>query len=304
VAFTGLGLNNSEHRKNDVVAVVEKNQLPVASGRPLRVVAFMYSYNEADIIVPSLQRLINQGIEVYLIDNWSTDSTYDLAKQFEGRGLVGLERFPKQGPAQYFNLRDLLGRIEVLAREVDADWFIHNDVDLVQVPPWVGVSLKEGIRRVDDAGYNAIDHTVIVFHPVDNNYPPGTDFEAYFRYFDFGKRPGHFLQIKAWKNLRRTIFLADFGDHEVQFEGRRVYPYKFLMKHYPVRSQEHGERKIFADRIPRWNPKERANGWHIQYDDLKSGHVFLRSTSDLMFYDEVKFNEKFLIERLSGIGIL
>ena len=82
-----------------------------------------------------------------------------------------------------------------------------------------------------------------------------------------------------------------------------MFPYKFLLLHYPVRSQEHGERKVFRDRQSRWNEQERARGWHSQYDAFASGHRFVRAARDLVEYDG-DFDRRYLVERLSGIGIV
>ena len=78
---------------------------------------------------------------------------------------------------------------------------------------------------VDNTGFNAIDHTVVNFHPVDDGFIDGSDFEKHFKYFDFGKKPTHFMQIHAWKNLGKPVSLVASGGHQVSFEGRHVYPY-------------------------------------------------------------------------------
>ena len=51
--------------------------------------------------------------------------------------------------------------------------------------------------------------------------------------------------------------------------------YKFLLKHYPIRSQEHGQLKILAQRRQRWAPEERARGWHVQYDHIDDSTSFV-----------------------------
>ena len=48
----------------------------------------MHAYNEEDIVIPVLKHLIDQGIEIYFVDNWSTDKTYELAQLFLDRGLL------------------------------------------------------------------------------------------------------------------------------------------------------------------------------------------------------------------------
>jgi hypothetical protein len=185
---------------------------------------------------------------------------------------------------------------------LQADWFIYQDVDEIRVSPWNNMNLKEAIYTVDRMGYNAIDHTVIVFEPVNNGFSQDLDFEEYFKYFHFGKRPGHFSQIKNWKNLKTTDIVL--SGHSVQFKKRRVFPYKFLLKHYPIRSQSHGERKIFAERKARFPPEERKKGLHIQYDMYEPGCSFLVDPKFLIRFEKEKFNAEFLIERLSGIGVI
>jgi hypothetical protein len=82
-----------------------------------------------------------------------------------------------------------------------------------------------------------------------------------------------------------------------------VYPYKFLLKHYPIRSHAHGERKVLRERIARWNQTERALGWHQQYDDMCHTRQFVRRAGGLIEFDARAFHERYLLERLSGAGI-
>jgi hypothetical protein len=108
----------------------------------------------------------------------------------------------------------------------------------------------------------------------------------------------------TWKDFGQSISLARSGSHEIRFKGRKVYPYKFLLKHYLYRSQEHGEKKVFRERKSRYNPIEKMAGWHTHYDEMKEGQVFIRNPSELTFFEESHFNRTYLIERLSGIGII
>lgn len=256
-----------------------------------RVVALMSAYNEEDIIVPCLQYLIKQGLEVYLIDNWSTDSTVELASEFLGKGLLAIEKFPQHRPPTHYVWEKILSRIEQLSEEIEADWFVFQDVDEIRTSPWQGSSLRDAIRKVDREGFNCIDHTVITFYPIDNAFSAGEDFEGYFRYFEFSDKPGQFIEIKAWKNLGRRISLSKSGGHEVRFRGRRTYPFRFLLKHYPIRSQAHGEKKIFSERKPRWHAQEKAKGWHTHYDHIDKGHSFLRRPDELKLFDASALGE-------------
>jgi hypothetical protein len=277
-----------------------------AAGAPpadFSVVAFVTAFNEADLIASTIDRLYSEGAAVYLIDNWSTDGTWEIAQRRLGRGLIGAERFPADGPPRFYEWRHLLWRVEELAATTRADWFVHVDADEQRRSAWPGVSLRTALWRVEQRGFNAVDHTVLTFPPVDDGFRPGSDPERHFRHFEFGRNIGHLVQIKTWKRTRERVDLASTGGHDVSFEGRRLFPYNFLSKHYPVRSQAHGERKIFGERQSRWSPEERAAGWHVQYDHLRPGHSFLRDPAGLEQYDEDDFARRYVVERLSRIGI-
>jgi hypothetical protein len=300
VAFEGAHLTSGLPRTR--IAILNRSGPAWVSPPPeFRVVALMPVYNEEDIIVPSVRRLTSEGVYVQVLDNWSTDGSIDLVEGLNDPFVLPVVKHPADGPDRYFNWRGILGAMEELQGRLEADWFILHDTDEIREGPWEGVGLRESLYRVEQAGFNAVDHTVIVFHPVDNDYQAGSDFGEHFRSFEFGDRPGHFLQVKAWMNTGVLVSLAEAGGHEARFDGSRVYPYKFLLRHYPVRSQEHGERKIFRERQERWDPAEREIGWHTQYDHMLQDHSFLKSPNELIPF--AGFYETFLLERLTGAGL-
>jgi hypothetical protein len=251
-----------------------------------RVVAVISAFNEEDIISAVIGHLVENGIDVYLIDNHSTDDTVKEASQWLGRGLLQIERFPPSLPSGYetpgpFDWSGILRRKEELATELSADWLIHHDADEIRESPWPGLTLKEAIHWVDTLGYNCIDFQVLNFHPVDDKFQRGDDPRNYFTFFengaDFDK-----VQLKCWKVGKTHASLVPSGGHEVRFEGRRVFPISFLLRHYPIRGQRHGLKKVFAERKKRFLESERSKGWHVQYDQIKEENPdFLRDPATL-----------------------
>lgn len=251
-----------------------------------RVLAIISAFNEGDVISPVLDHLIANGIDVYLIDNHSTDDTVEQARRSLGKGLLRIETFPaEEGNADHFDWAAILRRKEELAKELAADWFIHHDADEIREAPWPGVRLRDAIRWVDTLGYNCIDFRVLNFPPVDDGFRQGMDPKSYFRYW---QEPGEFdeVQIKAWKSGPAPIALAPWGGHQVRFRDRKVFPIQFLLRHYPIRSQSHGERKVFAERKNRFLDQERVKGWHVQYDGYTPGHSFLGEPYHLKLFDK------------------
>ena len=302
--FIGVTAGNlGDGTKRSILAVLRRlgTEEWVSAPSGFRVLAVMCAYNEEDVIESALQYLTAQGIEVHLVDNWSTDRTVERAQAFLGRGLTRITKFPASGPSSTYDWHTLLSHVEEIGLTAEADWIIHHDADEIRESPWPGVRLREAIYRVDREGFNAIDHTCVVFHPTgDRAEDPASLFT--YKHFEFGKRPGHFSQTKAWKRQPVRVHLADSGGHVVEFPGRRTYPYKFLLRHYPIRSQEHGTSKILHDRQLRWNQLERQRGWHVQYDHIDGNHNFLRDPSELIEFKPDSFPTEYLMERLSGIG--
>jgi glycosyltransferase involved in cell wall biosynthesis len=285
------------------IAIVDR-AVPPAAAAPssLRVLAVMTAYNEADIIGPSIEGLLAAGLAIHVIDNWSTDGTYEIAERYLGSGSVEIERFP-DAPTPTYDWAPLLRRVETIAAGARVDWAIHNDADERRTGPWPDVSLRDAIWRVQGSGFNAIDHTRLDYRPIDNGFVPGSDFVGYFRHFEFGTTPDLRRLVKAWRNTGQPVDLAGTAGHEASFGGRRPFPYRFLLHHYPVRSQAHGERKVLRERQARWNASERAKGWHVHYDAIAAGHSFVRPAGELIEFVGGRTERDLLVPIISGIGL-
>jgi SAM-dependent methyltransferase len=305
-AFAGHTVNNDRQLlKRTSVAIVDGRRGGPIEPAPedFAVTAVLPAFNEADVVEHSVRRLVAQGVCVHVVDNWSTDDT---VARVEALGLgdrVRVERFPADAPSATYDWAALLRNTERIAADLGDGWVIHQDVDEVRESPWPGVGLRDALHHVQRCGFDAVDHTVIDFVPVDDDFVAGSDVEAHMRHFRFGDRPGHFVQVKAWRTGSGAVDLASSGGHDARFPGRRVFPYKFLAKHYPVRSQRHGERKVFAERVARWNPGERALGWHHQYEPVARDHAFVRAAGELLRHDDA-FATEYVVERVTGVGIV
>jgi hypothetical protein len=141
----------------------------------------------------------------------------------------------------------------------------------------------DAIRRVDALGFNAIDFAGLDFWPVHDRFRSGDDVRDAFQSYA-EPAPCDRLQVRCWKKTD-DLDLASSGGHEVRFRGRRIFPVRFILRHYPIRGQAHGERKVFHERRNRFLEHERARGWHVQYDQLREGESFIRDPSALTPYD-------------------
>lgn len=276
-----------------------------AGGYRVSVAAVIHVYNEQDILPEVVRHLRANGVEVHIFDNWSTDGSFELANSLKDEGLcANVQRFPSKPSADYEWYRQLLYTAEYAA-SLDAQWVMHHDADELRYSPWPGTALAEAFARADALGYNAVDFTVIDFRFLRSAPEVSPPYENALNWFEFGRRPGHFLQVKAWKNYRVPVDLASSGGHEAKFNDRRIFPLKFLMKHYPLRSRSQAEKKVYRDRLPRMRREQREKGWHTHYAQFETvTEIKGWERHTLQPWHPCFFYSEFLVERLSGIGLL
>lgn len=258
----------------------------------MKIIAIVSAYNEDDIIYHVIGDLVSQGIEVYLINHNSSDNTVLEASRWLCKGLVHIENFPDEAgyPENNFNnyvWTDILKRKEELAVTLGADWYIHHDADEFRESPFPGVSLRSGIALADLLGFNAIDFALLNFRPTDNSFVPGGDVRESLRWFEWGEAFNS-LQIKAWKNTGRPVNLTTHAGHSVLFPGRLIFPLKFILRHYPIRSQQHGLQKVLKQRKTRFLQEERDKGWHLHYDEVQEDTNFLYDVAQLQHYHALR----------------
>jgi hypothetical protein len=250
------------------------------------IIAIISAFNEDDIIGQVIGDLIAQHVSVYVLDNGSTDRTAAEVAPFVGRGVIGIERFPADSEAgiDRYEWTRILQRKAELAQQLDAAWFIHHDADEFREGPWSDLDLAASIEKVDRFGYNAIDFDVLNFWPTHDNFKSGQDVREAFVHYEPGQ-PCDKLQIRCWKKAPGAVDLVSSGGHEAIFPGRKIFPIRFILRHYPIRGQAHGTRKIFEERHPRFTTEERDRGWHVQYQQFEPGQSFLRDPATMIRYD-------------------
>ena len=107
----------------------------------------MCVFNEADILPWTLKHLIEQGVDVHVIDNWSTDGSDRIAQQFP---LAGFERFParRQTAASSDGAFSFSGSKRWRSAS-QASWCIHHDADEIRRSSRPDESLLDALRRMD-----------------------------------------------------------------------------------------------------------------------------------------------------------
>jgi glycosyltransferase involved in cell wall biosynthesis len=263
----------------------------------LKILAIIAVYNEEDVIGQVIEHYMHEGVDVYLLDNGSTDRSRENIQRLQEiyPDRIKLKTIRRRGGK--FDLTSILNEKESIAINSGYDWIISADADEIRCSPDPRSTLQQYITAVDEAGYNALDFTVLDFRPTKDGFDGTQSIKKYLRYFEFGKRPGHFKQVKAWKNEGQRVNLVAEGGHNANFENRKIYPLKFLLKHYSLRSAEQLKRKLNNDRKP--SKKGLDNGWHGHYNILRSANTTIWKKDNLIRFN-IFFYYKYAVERLTG----
>lgn len=199
-------------------------------------------YNDEDIIQEVIEHLISQGMELVVLDNGSTDKSYEICKKFLGKGILTLQQFKSDTYRSEVNHRILYD----MALTHSPDWVIRSDSDELLESGQQGSTLKEAIEKVDATGHNLIQFNRFDFFMTDDDNESVNSFKEKMKYYSY---QGDFL-YRAWKYFP-GIRIGDAAGHYPVFpDGYRykISPNKFVLRHYTFRSQEQAEKKM-SDRV-------------------------------------------------------
>jgi hypothetical protein len=272
-----------DDRRTTQLALIAGGSWKSALGSPsdngkTSVLAMIHVYNEADVILESVGQLLSEGVDVHVLDNWSTDGTLDdLIAHYGDFPGFSYEVFPAAGPPDSFMLAEILDRMDEVATSKDHEWIVHVDADEAIESPFPGLGLAESLELVGRCGYDTVDTTCVNFRPVaqDRGISPAerVSFDTML-HWEFGDNPGYVRLIRAWKRRTEKVGIGSSGGHTVQVEHKE-FPINFILRHYPLRSREQGRSKAFGERRDRTEQDRREKGWHIQYEGIDPEFTFL-----------------------------
>ena len=137
---------------------------------------------------------------------------------------------------------------------------------------------------MDALGFNAIDFMGFDFWPTGERFWPRRRRPHGVSALHVNWPPTIACRFGAGRRHQRSISQPAVATRP-SFADRRVFPLPFILRHYPIRGQEHGERKVFQERRNRFLERERDRGWHVQYDQVSDGASFLKDAATLTAFD-------------------
>ena len=223
----------------------------------MRCVAVIAVRNGRPYLQRCLDHLIAEGIEIAIIDNMSSDGSYEACLDYLSRGICALERLDYRG---VFSLREQLQYKQKLTENIAADWIIHQDIDELLQSPRPGENLLSAIQRADRAGANCINFDEFVFLPYADEIRRADFFSSPYYYFF---QPNYPRLMRAWKKSSGLSNIGT-GGHRLQGDVIR-FQQDFVLRHYIFTSQQHALEKY---RQRRFSEQELAGGWHRNRLDI------------------------------------
>jgi len=248
----------------------------------MRIVGMIPVYNESDIVEQVVSHLLSQGVQLVIIDNGSNDGSYEICRKFVGKGVLRIERLW----TERHEWRLMLQELYKLALEHGPDWALLNGADEFLESPYRGLTLSEAIKSEAAKDHNLIQFDNFEFWPTEKDHNSRVrDVRRRLRYYSWQDD----FQFRCWK-VYPSMTIDEFGSHKPSFPpgvDERVSPNKFVLRHYKIRSYEHGLRKVFSERLPRYSPHELVLGWHGHYDNFtRDEHHFIIDSQQLTRYND------------------
>jgi len=196
----------------------------------LKIVGMIPVYNEVDIISEVIDNLLSQQIELVVLDNGSTDGSYEICKKYAEKGLIELEQFksPK------FDWHMILRMLYDMALKKNPDWVLRADQDELLESGIKNLNLREAITKEDENGFNLIQFDVFEFFMTDKDNNSMQSVRKRHPYYSWQ----HDDAYRAWKYFP-GIRSEDAGGHYPVFPQNiryRISPRKFVLRHYRFRN--------------------------------------------------------------------
>ena len=189
-------------------------------------------FNAADIVEEVIEHILSQGMELVVLDNGSTDGSYEICKKFEDKHMIKLNQY-KNSTFDY----GLLSRILYdMAIELEPNWLIRNDQDELLESGLPNASLKKAIEEEDSKGFNLIQFDVMEFFMTNNDNLSAKSLPEKFPYYSWQ----HDFAYRAWKHIPGTRVEDTLSHHPIFPEGYlyKIPDRKFILRHYRFRSKE------------------------------------------------------------------
>jgi len=192
-------------------------------------------YNEVDIISEVFDHLLDQDIELVVLDNGSTDGSYEICKKYADKGLIELQQII----TSKFDWPLILRTLYDMALKKNADWVLRCDQDEFLESGIKNLNLRDAITKEDENGFNLMQFDVFEFFMTDNDNNLPKSVREKYQYYSWQ----HEHAYRAWKYFP-GVGVEETHGHLPVFPPNvtyRISPRKYVLRHYRFRNINQGK---------------------------------------------------------------
>jgi len=238
----------------------------------MKLVGMLPVFNSEDILEEVIEHLLSQGVNLVVLDNGSTDGSFEICKKFENKNQIKLRQYT----SSTFDY-GLLSRILYdMALELKPDWIIRSDQDELLESGISNTTLKDAIENEDKKGFNLIQFDVFEFFMTNNDNNSSKSVREKFSYYSWQ----HDFAYRAWRHLPGTRLEDALGHYPIFPEeySYKISDRKFVLRHYRFRNKQQAIK----------NNKERLERTEKR-PEIKLGQlVHYKKISEKKYFEEIE----------------
>ena len=252
----------------------------------MKIIGMIPVYNESDIVGYVVDHLVSQGIELVILDNGSTDGSYEICMHRRGRGVVSIARLE----TKRFDFDLMIETLNQMALREKPKWILLSAADEFLESPYPGLTLSDSIKLEDSKGFNLIQFNNFEFWPTDKDCESAEpDVRKRIKYYTWNDD----MQFRCWRAYPGTKVSGSTGHYPEfpKYVKARIPREKYVLRHYRIRSYRQGLRKIFSERLPRYDEEERSRGLNVHYDKFGTdpAYYIINSANLIEYRDDGKW---------------
>lgn len=248
-----------------------------------RCCGLFYLFNEEEILKESLVFYLEQGIDLVVFDNESTDDSPRILEETRKENHPGRIIDKVLVKTNGYEWRKILKTAcDYCQKNLRLyRWILNIDADAFYDSPIKGISLRAFIQMMDEEGANIIESTLYEFYPTEADNPSIKKATERLKYGC--KEPFKTNQQKIFQH--GAVDFYTLSGHVVGRENPEIATLPVIYRHYPWLSLEHGTKKIFKNRIPRYVERRQDPTEHPQYlSMLPIKEDLVKNTSNLKHF--------------------
>lgn len=249
-----------------------KNKLinKLFSNKP-RCLGVLLCYNDADILEDTIAHMLKNKHDLIVWDHGSDDGTKEVLDKYDSL-FVERKFIPRS--FDFYKLYGAMSENLINNYIKDYDWISWPDQDEILEGPTRKKSYFRYIKDVYKSKYNWIRFNNINYWFTDKDSKTESSPVERIKYYSIF--PECAPRIRSWRASVTNI--REFN-HNI-LEGEQ-YPENFNLRHYPIRSKEHLERRINKDRVGL-----KRGEMNVHYENMKKKYKKLSINSEELLYDD------------------